>query len=314
MIAAVASVVSLGACAPRLAQLGSEMRTPEIADGAYVTRDGLRLGLTQWLPESGQEPQAVIVALHGMSDYSNAFAIPAPYWAARGIATYAYDQRGFGRSPNRGLWAGSEAMRRDLADFVDVARARHPGVPVFVLGESMGGAVAVSAFASGAPPQADGLVLVSPAVWGWRTLPFLYRLALWTSAHTAPWWHLSSEGLDIWPSDNIEMLRAFSADPLVIKGARADAIYGLVVLMSEGLDAVSEIDGTKVLMVYGGNDQIIPGGATEAALEALSDGAAVKFYPDGYHMILRDLNAEPRWGDIAEWVLGDEESVASQAR
>ena len=39
-------------------------------------------------------------------------------------------------------------MRRDLADFVDVMRLRHPGVPVFVLGESMGGAVAMTAFAS----------------------------------------------------------------------------------------------------------------------------------------------------------------------
>ena len=59
-----------------------------------------------------------------------------------------------------------------------------PGVPVFVLGESMGGAVAMTAFASDTPPRADGLILVAPAVWGRQTMPFSYRLALWTTAHT----------------------------------------------------------------------------------------------------------------------------------
>ncbi len=159
-----AFVALTAACAPRLQQLGVEMRMPAIEqvqeDGVpvdrYVTRDGTKLGLTHW---DAPMPRAVIVALHGMNDYSNAFAMPAPWWATRGISTYAYDQRGFGRSPQRGIWPGGDLMRRDLADFVDVMRRRHPNVPVFVLGESMGGAVAMSAFASDMPPRADGLIL-----------------------------------------------------------------------------------------------------------------------------------------------------------
>ena len=114
-------------------------------------------------------PQAVIVALHGMNDYSNAFCHARAHGGRRkAITTYAYDQRGFGRSPQIGIWPGSDLMRRDLSDFVDVVRMRHPGVPVFVLGESMGGAVAMTAFASDTPPKADGLILVAPAVWGRR--------------------------------------------------------------------------------------------------------------------------------------------------
>ena len=120
------------------------------APDRYVTRDGLRLGLMHW---DAQNPFAVIVALHGMSDYSNAFAMPAPFWAEHGITTYAYDQRSFGRSPQPGIWPGNNVMRRDLSDFVDVVKARHPGLPVYVLGESMGGAVVMSAFASDAPPK-----------------------------------------------------------------------------------------------------------------------------------------------------------------
>src|SRR4051812_14889232 len=89
------------ACVPRLAAQGPETRMPsiELAQGPaivgdrYVTRDGLRLGLTHW---DSPNPFAIIVALHGMSDYSNAFAIPGPWWAEHGISIYAYDQRGFG--------------------------------------------------------------------------------------------------------------------------------------------------------------------------------------------------------------------------
>ena len=272
---------------------------PAIEGDRYMTRDGLALGLQHW---DAEHPRAVIVALHGMSDYSNAFAMPAAWWAKHGITTYAYDQRGFGRSPNAGLWAGSDIMRRDFTDFVDVVRARHPGLPVFALGESMGGAVVMSAMASQAPPRVDGVILSAPAVWGWRTLPLSHRAALWFAAHSTPWWKLSGEGLHLMPSDNIPMLRALSKDPLYQHRARADAVYGLVTLMDEGYDAAGRMDsGTPLLFVYGDKDQIIPRAPTEETAAKFGNGAIVKRYPNGYHMLLRDLQAETVWKDVAEW-------------
>lgn len=291
------------ACAPQIAARGLEMRTPDIEGDRFVTRDGLRLGLKEWRAET---PHAVIVALHGMNDYSNAFAIPAPYWASVGITTYAYDQRGFGRSPNTGIWPGAETMRQDLGDFVDVARARHPGLPVFVLGESMGGAVVLSALASSRPPQATGFVLVAPAVWGWRALPFSYRATLWMAAHVLPGKSFTGSGLKIVPTDNIEVLRANGRDPLFIKNTRTDAIYGLVNLMDDALAASSRVERGPVLFLYGGRDQIIPKSATEAAVMALAGRAEIKRYDDGYHMLLRDLRAEPRWVDVANWIRAHE--------
>lgn len=247
-------------------------------------------------------PSAVIVALHGMSDYSNAFALPAPWWAAHGITTYAYDQRGFGRSPSPGLWGGPYAMRRDLDDFVDVVRARHPGMPVFVLGESMGGAVAMTAFASASSPHADGVILVAPAVWSRQTMPLTYRVALWVASHLLRDWSLSGSGLKIMPTDNIELLRANARDPLFQKSARADAIYGLVSLMDEAYQSPARLTKAPVLMVYGGNDQIIPAAPTEQVVKQLPASATVKRYPKGYHMLLRDLDAQGRWDDILNWI------------
>lgn len=295
------------ACAPRLAAEGPDMRIPAIervegmgiAADRYVTRDGVRLGLAHW---DAPTPFAVIVALHGMSDYSNAFAMPAPWWAEHGITTYAYDQRSFGRSPEPGIWPGNTILRRDLDDFVGVVKARHPGLPVYVLGESMGGAVAMTAFASGDPPQADGLILVAPAVWSQSTMPLSYRAALWVTSHTIRWWAVSGSGLKIMPSDNIPMLIAIGRDPLFQKKARADAIAGLVSLMDEAYESPARLNKVPVFFLYGGNDQIIPKPPTDGVVAKLGPNANVKRYPQGYHMLLRDLDGGARWADIALWV------------
>jgi alpha-beta hydrolase superfamily lysophospholipase len=296
-----------------------EMRMPAIervTDAAgmtadrYVTRDGLALGLMHW---DAEKPQAIIVGLHGMNDYSNAFAMPAPFWRQAGISTYAYDQRGFGRSPNRGIWGGADIMRRDLSDFVDVMRARFPGTPVYVMGESMGGAVAMSAFASDNPPRADGVILVAPAVWSRETMPFFYGLALWTTAHTFRWWSFTGSGLKITPSDNIEMLRALSRDPLVIKGTRTDTIYGLVSLMDEAYGSPRKLAKPPILFMYGDNDQIIPRAPTRNVLKDLGANVTVKEYPKGYHMLLRDLDGKTRWADVAAWIAAQNRKMQGPA-
>lgn len=101
--------------------------TPVFDADHFKTRDGLSLPLRHW---DAEKPMAVIVALHGMSDYSRAFEMPGPYWAKQGITTLAYDQRSFGGSPNSGVWPGADAMRQDLSDFLAVTRSRYPGVPI----------------------------------------------------------------------------------------------------------------------------------------------------------------------------------------
>ena len=290
--------MSMTACAPEIAALGLQMRAPAIEGDRFITRDGLALGLAQW---AAPTPRAILVALHGMNDYSNAFALPAPSWAAAGVTTYAYDQRGFGRSPNKGVWPGGDVMRRDLADFVDAVRMRHPKIPVFVLGESMGAAVVLSALASDMPPRADGAILIAPGVWGWGGLPFSYRATLWFTAHTLPWASFTGRGLRIYPTDNIELMRANARDPLFLKDTRTDAIYGVVSLMNDGLEAADRVGGNLLVMV-GDNDQVIPPAATEALVARLGTRAEVKRYEGGYHMLLRDLAAAPRWSDVVTWI------------
>jgi alpha-beta hydrolase superfamily lysophospholipase len=259
----------------------------------------------------------VILALHGFNDYSNAFKDSGEEWARHGIATFAYDQRGFGSAPRHGIWAGAPRLAQDATEAVDVLRARYPGVPLFILGESMGGAVAVVAetgFEGTAPPRADGLILEGPAVWGRTTMTVPERVALWLGDRLLPGMKVTGRGLGIMPSDNIEMLRALGRDPLVIKETRVDAIKGLVDLMDDALAAAPGLR-TSMLFLYGDRDEIIPRESTRRFLAALPAGEPrrVAFYPTGYHMLLRDLEAEVVRRDVEAWVANPEIALPSGA-
>lgn len=277
--------------------------------------DGTALPLWHWAPPAGTATRAVIIGLHGFNDYRRAFALPAPWWAVRGIETYAYDQRGFGEAPRAGIWPGTSALIRDLEDATRAIAARHPGVPVYWLGESMGGAVVMSAAARMArelPAELKlaelrpaGLILVAPAVWGWSTLQPYQRWMLWTTAHALPWLPLDGGGLGIRPSDNDAMLYALGRDPLVLKTTRADAIFGLVDLMERATEAAGSLD-LPVLALYGRNEQVLPRRAVKNFREKLiahgRDDLQINTYPRGWHMLLRDLHGPLVWQDVARWV------------
>lgn len=290
----------MASCAPVTAPRGFANDMPAIEATSFRTRDGLELPLRQW---DAKHPKAIIVALHGMSDYSEAFDMPGPYWAAHGITTYAYDQRGFGAAPDPGIWAGGDTMRTDLDDFVNAVHARYPGLPVYALGESMGGAVVLSALATDRPPAVAGAILCAPAVWAREDMPFSYRVTLWLAAHIVPWLHVSGAGLGIVPSDNIAMLRKLSRDPLYQHSARADQVYGLVNLMDAARHAPEHLsDPPPILFLYGAHDQVIPHAPTAAVISELDGKAKVIRIADGYHMLLRDLDAKTVWSDIARWI------------
>ncbi len=297
----------LAACAPRVERPGPAVAAPVLRDYFFHAADGATLPYRVWMPDD-DPPRAIIVALHGFNDYGAFFAEPAAYFQKRGVAAYAYDQRGFGATARPGLWPGSAALADDLDAFVGLVRARHPGVPLYLLGESMGGAVILTAFANRRPPKADGIILSAPAVWGRASMPWYQRAALWFGAHVMPAAHVSGRGLNITPSDNIEMLQALGRDPLVIKETRVDAIHGLVDLMDEALDGAQRFRA-EALILYGRKDEIIPKAPTRMMLERMNGGdlsatarPRVAFYAEGYHMLLRDLQAEVAWRDIAAWI------------
>jgi acylglycerol lipase len=306
---ALAAASLLGACVPQVAPPGPglavhDLAGPAITDTAFITADGSTLPLRAWQPPQGVAPHGVVLALHGFNDYSHAFAGSGPALADRGLFVYAYDQRGFGEAPHRGLWPGVGVLTDDLATAAGLLRGRHPGLPLYLLGESMGGAVILAALDGPAPPEAAGVILAAPAVWARSTMPFHQRAALWFGARLFPWARFTGRGLGIQASDNIEMLRALGRDPLFIKETRVDAVYGLVNLMDAALQAGPRVEA-ETLLLYGARDEVVPAEPTLALWRSLPPEAQARrrfaLYPEGWHMLLRDLQAEVVIADIAAW-------------
>ncbi len=306
---------ALASCAPDFAAsptAAGPARIPsaERVDGdRLVVDDGTALPLQAWLPEdeagAPARVRAVIVAAHGFNDHKSAFELPAAVWRRHGIATYAYDQRGFGANPNAGRWPGSRTLALDFAAAIRAVRLRHPGVPVYGLGESMGGAVALVATAETGPAKPDGVILVAPAVWGRATETLAERVALFLSVRIIPSVTFTGRGFGVQASDNIPMLRELSRDPLFIKDTRVDSIDGLVDLMDDAVAAAPSFR-RPALLLYGAHDELIPRDAMRKLIRALPLCCAgpqrLAYYRNGWHMLLRDLEHEWVADDIVSWI------------
>ncbi|WP_170984629.1 alpha/beta hydrolase [Rhodoligotrophos defluvii] len=286
----------LTACAPQL-QLRADIRLePHLEKDAAVMADGYRLPLTTW---AAKRPKAVMIAVHGFNAYSGDFALAAPWFAKRGVTVYAYDQRSFGKTAQRGIWPGSDVLVDDLKTVTALIKAQHPKLPVYVMGMSMGGAVTMVALSQGL--DAAGAILVAPAIWGWQAMNPLYKSALWLVAHTAPAATATGSGLDIWPTDNIDVLRAMGKDELYIRETRFDSVYGLVTLMDEAYSIAPRLK-TPLLYLYGANDQLVPKGPTAAVMASLRGPRTLAYYDQGWHMLLHDKQRETVYRDILSWI------------
>ena len=296
--------------------MGPDVAIPQWADRdrAVIAADGYRLPIRFW-PAQGPA-RAALIAVHGFADYSNAFAGVGPWLAEKGIAVYAYDQRGFGATANPGVWPGAATMAADLAMVARLTAARHPDLPLYLLGESMGGAVVVATLTRAGltknptpptpplvlPPIA-GAVLSAPAVWGRETMPWYQRASLRLARSLVPGLAVSApRELGIMPSDNIEMLIALSRDPLISRWFRIDALDGLTDLMSEAMAAAPELS-IPFLTLFGAHEQVLARPPVVALVSRLLvDKHRVAVYSDGWHMLMRDRNREQVLTDIAAWI------------
>src|SRR6185312_13282666 len=181
---------------------------------------------------------------------------------------------------------------------------------------SMGGAIAILAATGtmsgviagpeGMPRvEADGVILSAPAVWGRATMDLLPKAALFLAVRLFPSSVLSGSGLGVRISDNDAVLREMARDPLVIKGTRVDAVYGLVGLMVSALAAAPRLD-VPLLLMYGGHDQVVPRPPVAEFVAHLPTEPRhprrLAYYPRGYHLLLRDRAGGVVANDVASWI------------
>jgi acylglycerol lipase len=300
------------ACAPTVISQGEAVRAPALTQDHYIAADGTSLPLAVWPAEDGGAPKAVILGLHGFGDYRDAFEDPAKIWAKDGITTYAYDQRGFGQSPTRGRWPGTDTLVDDAVAVAALLRAKYPDVPFYVVGESMGGAVALAASDRGL--ETDGLILSAPALRSRDTLGPIASGAATVLAHLIPWLPAGPTSIDFQPTDNPKTIEKLQKDPLMLRQPRFDMGYGLLDLMDAAREAAAHLK-EPYLMMHGLNDRIVPDGPVRSAIAIMPkrSDSRLAFYKKGHHLLMRDKEGPKVAADVAAWIADHEAALPSGA-
>ena len=310
------ALLGLTACSPSPAQIASvpvrddppSASAPAPLPVQFHLTDGQSLAGRVW---HHPQPRHIVLGVHGFNDHSKAFEPLAQHLRSElGATVYAYDHRGFGANPSPGVWPGSAPLLEDLRQIASQLRQHHAGLTFTVVGESMGAAVVWVAASEQPGLLADQLVLKAPAIWGANSMPWYQRLSLNFMNALAPDMRLTGRGvqsLGITPTNDPDVSRELSRDPLFIKATRISSLAGVTELMGRA-QALSLPPPQRSLVLYGLRDRIIPPPPVCDWLTHLNaTGAPITeidfvIYPEGWHLLTRQLQTHEVLRDMQQWI------------
>jgi len=267
----------------------------------YTASDGDNLALQDWPLPEGLALRGVVILVHGLGEHAGRYDHVARRLNGWGFAVRGYDQYGHGESDGvRGGLPATPRLLDDLADVIESTRARmQAGVPLVLLGHSMGGLVAACLVALRKLPI-QGLVLSSPALD--PGLSAFQKVLLATLPRLAP--NLTvGNGVDPdFVSHDPEVVAAYRADPKVhdrVSGrlARFIAGSGPVVLERAANWTV------PTLLMWAGEDKLVnPRGARAFAAAAPATVVTARCFDGLFHEILNELDSEPVFATLKQWL------------
>ena len=271
---------------------------PRHDEGRFAGAGGLEIFWQSWLPAGA--PEAIVLLAHGGAEHSGRYAWVGGELTARGYAAYAVDHRGHGRSEGpRAYIDRLENAVTDLHQLSDLARNRHPGVPVFLLGHSMGGLIAL-AYACHHQDELTGLVLSAPlAVLEANPATRLASRVLSRIAPRLPVYKIDATTV----SRDPEVVRAYDADPLNHRGKLPARTIGELATTVDGLPRRLGALKLPILTLYGSGDRLVDtkGSALVEGCSGSEDCTVLRY--DGlYHELLNEPERDRVLADVAGWM------------
>ena len=265
----------------------------------FMADDGVALPVSEWEP-ADSESRGTVIALHSFGDFRLAFEEVGPELARAGYRVVAFDQRGFGTTPEQGRWAGEERMIRDALEVYNAVRAQ-TDAPVYLLGESMGGSVALLLAAEAEIPP-DGLVLAAPGVR--EGIPFRrgWDVLLWLGERILP-------GAGVRLSRNYEgtlvdsAVERFGEDPRIVRRVRLDTYAGLVRLADDATEIAGQV-AVPTLIFYGGEDGMVRPEAIRGLQRSLAGPVELIIEEQAPHLILQAPDQRARMDVLIDWLEG----------
>lgn len=245
----------------------------------------------QWAPAG--RPARIVVLVHGYAEYAARYAHVAQALAQEGAAVYGQDHIGHGRSDGeRALIADFEHVVDDLRTLLEIALHEHPGLPVVMVGHSMGGLL-TARFAQRFPGQLAGIVFLGAVIGDWHWA----RQAL--AAPELPEATTDFSGM----SRDAEAVRAYVADPLVFRGRyKRPLLEAEVVALDRFREQVDRLT-MPVLFCHGTDDSFVDYRTSLAAVESLpSDDVTIRLYEGARHELVNETNRDEVIADIAAFV------------
>jgi acylglycerol lipase len=269
-------------------------------EGEFTGQGGLRLYWRAWLPDG--EVRAVLIVTHGYGEHGGRYGNVVEFLVPRGLAIYALDQRGHGRSEGLRGHAGRFAeFVDDLHGFRVRVEQEHPAIPLFVLGHSLGGLIVARYLLKHASGLA-GTILSSPAVRLAEPPPRWRRWLARVLSVVAP---RTSFQTDVQPellSHDPAVGRAYAADPLVHRRATARFFTELERAMRDVGDRAGEIR-LPILVLQAGDDRLVDAPAAEEfASQAGSADKEVHVYPELFHEIFNETDKASVFADVERWL------------
>jgi acylglycerol lipase len=301
-----ALALALAACAPPREDLrpppasapGAALGDVVHETGSFVGAHGTELFEQSWHPKGA--PRAVLVIHHGLKSYSDHYAELARRLVARGIAVYAYDMRGHGRSAGQRATLGDfEDLVSDLSLFIARVRVREGPRPLFVMGHSVGGAV-VTLYTVEQKPNIAGLILLAPAIRIDR-MP-LEAAATPFTATTNPYLPVVDVP-DEYFSRSPEIVAEMGKDPLIYHPAGPALTAGGLLSALETIWTHADEIEVPLLALHGTGDKATdPRGSADIVQRARSADRTLLLYRGLYHDLVREPERDQVMGDIESWL------------
>lgn len=274
---------------------------PESTLTTFVAVDGDNLAIQDWPLDPDTPLRGVVLLVHGLGEHAGRYDELAQRLNSWGFAVRGYDQYGHGESGGvRGGLPSDNRLVEDLADVLSSTRKRmDAGLPLILLGHSLGGLVAARLVALGLVPV-DGLVLSSPAFD--PGLNAIQQLLLAVLPAIAPDLRVRN-GLDpTWISHDPKVVQAYRQDKLV-----HDRISGrLARFIADGGPAVLAAAPkwqVPTLLLYAGADKLVsPRGSAAFAQAAPARTVTAHCFEDLYHEIFNELEPEPVYARLQQWL------------
>jgi alpha-beta hydrolase superfamily lysophospholipase len=272
-------------------------------DEEYVqAATGERIFARRWLP-AGQRPTAVAVIAHGLGEHSGFYLPVTRYLLGRGLAVYAYDQRGFGRSEGRrGHVMRYEQYIEDLRAMVARARAEQPELPMVLLGHSMGGTIAVL-FAERYPRTVTHVILSAPALILRRRVSPRERVLAITMSRLKPTYTRTGKSDPTLLTRDPAMQQEVLADRWRHQHITARLFMELFVRAPR--EALAHLHRLRMplLIIHGADDPLVsPASSQRIYRGAASSSKRLRIYRGLRHETLRELERAQIFADVGDWL------------